>query len=246
MREQMNTKYAITNTIIGRGGYSEVRMGYSLAENQKVAIKIINLSQSSSPANLYHFGKEIEILTTLSHNTIPIPEVIKFYEVYQVKEIIYLVTEMAEGCELYDVCKEYEKKGGIPEAMAKDIFCKLVNAVNSLHSQEICHLDLKLENIMYNKKNKSLKIVDFGFASETAKLNFQTHENTLILQTNYCGSIHYSSPEVLKRIPYDGKRADVWSLGVILYTMLFARFPFNDISNLREDIGNKIMRNKLN
>jgi serine/threonine-protein kinase HSL1, negative regulator of Swe1 kinase len=94
-----------------------------------------------------------------------------------------------------------------------------MSAIGYCHSLKICHRDLKPENILLTK-NDEVKIADFGMA---ALHQSESHK----LQTA-CGSPHYAAPELLKGKHYRGDKADVWSLGVILYAMLSAQLPFDD------------------
>jgi len=92
---------------------------------------------------------------------------------------------------------------------------------------------------MYNKETHKLKLIDFGFATETV----ETKDGVEVpkLQKDYCGSVHYAAPEIVQRKPYDGKKADVWSLGIILFVLLSGLFPFDDAQNRPEVIFDKIV-----
>ena len=108
----------------------------------------------------------------------------------------------------------------INEKKAKSIFCKIADAVKKCHEKGICHRDLKLENILLNKNNEPI-LCDFGFAI----LNNYTN------LTEYLGSKHYKSPEIHRKIPYSGIKSDIFSLGVILFTLLFECFGFDQASS---------------
>lgn len=109
--------------------------------------------------------------------------------------------------------------GRLTERRAMFIFRQIMSAMQYCHSFNICHRDLKPENILLNSTNQ-VKIADFGMA---ALHQTESHH----LQTA-CGSPHYAAPELLKNRAYRGDRADVWSLGVILYAILAASLPFDD------------------
>ena len=99
-------------------------------------------------------------------------------------------------------------------AEAKELFHKLVQAVEYLHSLDIAHRDLKLENIIHLPTG-AIKLIDFGFAIETNEL-----------QRTFCGTPTYMAPEIVKRVPYNPKQVDVWAMGIMLYRMLTGSYPF--------------------
>jgi BR serine/threonine kinase len=103
--------------------------------------------------------------------------------------------------------------------MALNLFRQIIGGLEYLHCHGICHRDLKPENILLDGFN-DLKIADFGFARWM---------RSNIAETS-CGSPHYAAPEVVRGIPYDGKAADIWSCGVILFALLAGRLPFHDPS----------------
>jgi serine/threonine-protein kinase HSL1 (negative regulator of Swe1 kinase) len=108
------------------------------------------------------------------------------------------------------------KATAFSEDEAKGYFRQLVQAIAYCHSQNICHRDIKLENILVNETG-AIKLIDFGFSvrcSSKARL------------TTYCGTPPYMSPEIAGRFSYSGHATDVWALGVALYLMLNGKFPF--------------------
>lgn len=96
-----------------------------------------------------------------------------------------------------------------------------------MHNKGIAHRDLKLENLLLDGK-LVLKLSDFGFARNVSMEISPL--NVICLSQTFCGSAAYASPEILKHLPYDPKRSDIWATGVILYAMVFGRLPFNDTS----------------
>lgn len=120
------------------------------------------------------------------------------------------------GDELYDYLL---KNGPLPVPKVQRIFAQLVGAVSYVHAQSCVHRDLKLENILFDRK-ENVKLVDFGFTRE-----YEGRANHL--QT-FCGTVCYSAPEMLKGEKYAGEKVDVWSLGVILYALLCGELPFDD------------------
>lgn len=120
------------------------------------------------------------------------------------------------GDELYNHLLSH---GPLPVEKVQRIFTQLVGAVAYVHSKSCVHRDLKLENILLDKR-ENVKLCDFGFTREYEgkSSNLQT----------FCGTICYSAPEMLKGEKYAGEKVDVWSLGVILYALLAGQLPFDE------------------
>lgn len=123
-----------------------------------------------------------------------------------------------EYCESRDMFSWINKYGPLSEHDAIYVFRQMMCAMEYCHSFDICHRDLKPENILLSEDG-DVKIIDFGMAA--------LHQNDQKLQTA-CGSPHYAAPELLKSRTYRGDKADVWSMGVILFAMLAQRLPFDD------------------
>uniref|UniRef100_W5KJY9 BR serine/threonine kinase 2 n=1 Tax=Astyanax mexicanus TaxID=7994 RepID=W5KJY9_ASTMX len=158
--------------------------------------------------------REIAILKLIEH-----PHVLKLHDVYENKKYLYLVLEHVSGGELFDYLV---KKGRLTPKEARKFFRQIISALDFCHSHSICHRDLKPENLLLDEKN-NIRIADFGMAS------LQVGDN--LLETS-CGSPHYACPEVIRGEKYDGRKADVWSCGVILFALLVGALPFDD-DNLR-------------
>uniref|UniRef100_A0A4W5MFG8 BR serine/threonine kinase 2 n=1 Tax=Hucho hucho TaxID=62062 RepID=A0A4W5MFG8_9TELE len=157
---------------------------------------------------------KIAILKLIEH-----PHVLKLHDVYENKKYLYLVLEHVSGGELFDYLV---KKGRLTPKEARKFFRQIISALDFCHSHSICHRDLKPENLLLDEKN-NIRIADFGMAS------LQVGDS--LLETS-CGSPHYACPEVIRGEKYDGRKADVWSCGVILFALLVGALPFDD-DNLR-------------
>lgn len=127
----------------------------------------------------------------------------------------YLVLEYIDNGELFEHIRRH---GGLGEEEAMKYFRQLLSAVGYCHSFNICHRDLKPENILMTK-DLELKVADFGMAAL-----HQTPQHRL--QTS-CGSPHYAAPEVIRATYYRGDKADIWSMGVILFASLAGYLPFD-------------------
>ncbi|XP_077169036.1 serine/threonine-protein kinase BRSK1 isoform X5 [Paroedura picta] len=191
-----------------------VKLGVHCITGQKVAIKIVNREKLSESV-LMKVEREIAILKLIEH-----PHVLKLHDVYENKKYLYLVLEHVSGGELFDYLV---KKGRLTPKEARKFFRQIVSALDFCHSYSICHRDLKPENLLLDEKN-NIRIADFGMAS------LQVGDS--LLETS-CGSPHYACPEVIKGEKYDGRRADMWSCGVILFALLVGALPFDD-DNLRQ------------
>ncbi|CAK6960224.1 serine/threonine-protein kinase BRSK2-like isoform X3 [Scomber scombrus] len=191
-----------------------VKLGVHCITGQKVAIKIVNREKLSESV-LMKVEREIAILKLIEH-----PHVLKLHDVYENNKYLYLVLEHVSGGELFDYLV---KKGRLTPKEARKFFRQIISALDFCHNHSICHRDLKPENLLLDEKN-NIRIADFGMAS------LQVGDS--LLETS-CGSPHYACPEVIRGEKYDGRRADVWSCGVILFALLVGALPF-DHDNLRQ------------
>ncbi|XP_056609128.1 serine/threonine-protein kinase BRSK2 isoform X2 [Triplophysa dalaica] len=205
--------YRLEKTL-GKGQTGLVKLGVHCITAQKVAIKIVNREKLSESV-LMKVEREIAILKLIEH-----PHVLKLYDVYENNKYLYLVLEHVSGGELFDYLV---KKGRLTPKEARKFFRQIISALDFCHSHSICHRDLKPENLLLDEKN-NIRIADFGMAS------LQVGDS--LLETS-CGSPHYACPEVIRGEKYDGRRADVWSCGVILFALLVGALPF-DHDNLRQ------------
>ncbi|XP_075693751.1 serine/threonine-protein kinase BRSK2 isoform X5 [Rhinoderma darwinii] len=205
--------YRLEKTL-GKGQTGLVKLGIHCVTCQKVAIKIVNREKLSESV-LMKVEREIAILKLIEH-----PHVLKLHDVYENKKYLYLVLEHVSGGELFDYLV---KKGRLTPKEARKFFRQIISALDFCHSHSICHRDLKPENLLLDEKN-NIRIADFGMAS------LQVGDS--LLETS-CGSPHYACPEVIRGEKYDGRKADIWSCGVILFALLVGALPFDD-DNLRQ------------
>uniref|UniRef100_A0A1D5RA15 BR serine/threonine kinase 2 n=1 Tax=Macaca mulatta TaxID=9544 RepID=A0A1D5RA15_MACMU len=202
--------YRLEKTL-GKGQTGLVKLGVHCVTCQKVAIKIVNREKLSESV-LMKVEREIAILKLIEH-----PHVLKLHDVYENKKYLYLVLEHVSGGELFDYLV---KKGRLTPKEARKFFRQIISALDFCHSHSICHRDLKPENLLLDEKN-NIRIADFGMAS------LQVGDS--LLETS-CG---YPGHCCLQGEKYDGRKADVWSCGVILFALLVGALPFDD-DNLRQ------------
>lgn len=187
-----------------------------LATGERVAVKVSPIAKSAKSAL-----KELTVLTMLpSHDHVV---KIESAQVNVVDGMLYLVLELCTGGELFDKIAEV---GGLPEPEAKASFVQIVAALVHCHGAGVYHRDLKPENILLDKHDR-VKVADFGLASTRER----EPSSLAHLQHTAVGSLSYAAPELHLAADgdargYDPEKADIWSLGVVLYCMLTARLPF--------------------
>ncbi|KAL3871725.1 hypothetical protein ACJMK2_039710 [Sinanodonta woodiana] len=194
--------------MIGEGAYGKIFI--STVGNINVAVKIISKKGKSNEYLEKFLPRELEAASKLKHENI-----INVFDVMESKNSVYIVMELAQGGDLLDKITE---EGPLSKEEAQKIFKQIVEAVEYMHRQNMAHRDLKLENILLDSECK-VKVTDFGF-SKTVQKNE--------LSNTFCGSAVYTAPEILKGEAYDAFKADVWSLGVILYGLVYGALPFQE------------------
>ncbi|XP_042242820.1 MAP/microtubule affinity-regulating kinase 3-like isoform X16 [Homarus americanus] len=215
-------KYRLLKTI-GKGNFAKVKLAKHVPTGKEVAIKIIDKTQLN-PGSLQKLFREVRIMKILDH-----PNIVKLFQVIETDKTLYLVMEYASGGEVFDYLVFH---GRMKEKEARAKFRQIVSAVQYCHQKKIIHRDLKAENLLLDSE-MVIKIADFGFSNEF------TPGNKL---DTFCGSPPYAAPELFQGKKYDGPEVDVWSLGVILYTLVSGSLPF-DGSNLKE-LRERVLRGK--
>ncbi|MGH0185431.1 UNVERIFIED_CONTAM: hypothetical protein FKN15_018028 [Acipenser sinensis] len=203
---------------IGVGSYSICKRCVNKTSNMEYAVKIINKSKRDP-------SEEIEILLRYGQH----PNIITLKDVYDDGKVVYLVTELMKGGELLD---KILRQKFFSEREASAVLYTISKTVEYLHIQGVVHRDLKPSNILYMDESgnpESIRICDFGFAKQLRA------ENGLLMTP--CYTANFVAPEVLKKQGYDAA-CDIWSLGVLLYTMITGFTPF---ANGPEDTPEEIL-----
>uniref|UniRef100_A0A7I2V4L1 MAP/microtubule affinity-regulating kinase 3 n=1 Tax=Homo sapiens TaxID=9606 RepID=A0A7I2V4L1_HUMAN len=214
--------YRLLKTI-GKGNFAKVKLARHILTGREVAIKIIDKTQLN-PTSLQKLFREVRIMKILNH-----PNIVKLFEVIETEKTLYLIMEYASGGEVFDYLVAH---GRMKEKEARSKFRQIVSAVQYCHQKRIVHRDLKAENLLLDA-DMNIKIADFGFSNEfTVGGKLDT----------FCGSPPYAAPELFQGKKYDGPEVDVWSLGVILYTLVSGSLPF-DGQNLKE-LRERVLRGK--
>ena len=206
--------------LIGKGAFSEVYNGViQNQDNRQVAVKVIKKTH----ANLKAIEDEIRIIRKISH-----PNIVNFINHYSTKNNTYIVTELCSRGTFKTFLQNNYEKGIVPEFHAKKYFRQICLGVKELHQKNIVHRDLKQDNIFINN-SYLLKIGDFGFAKVTGDS---------VMLSSFKGTPVNMAPEIFKTnknlTDYYDKKCDIWSLGTILYEMIYGRIIGNNIKNMKD------------
>ena len=201
--------YTILKTI-GEGTFGKVKLGIHKPTNEQVAIKIFEKTKFHSENDISRMKKEILFLKKFNH-----PNIIRFYEMIEDDENYYMIMEYASKGELLNYILSKKK---IAETEAANLYCQLITGIEYIHKNGIAHRDIKPENLLI-KENNLLVIIDFGLSNE--------YNNEKLLSTP-CGSPYYAAPEMILGKKYNGLITDIWSSGIVLYTMICGRLPFEE------------------
>lgn len=209
--EELLRHYTVEKKV-GCGSFGSIYKGNHLGTNRAVCIK--KISRTSNKFQQRDVDREIYAGTKLDH-----PGVVKFREHFHTDDAEFLVFDFIQGMDLFDLMMKRNMEPMMEEE-AQKIFAMLVDALLYVHSQGISHRDLKLENIMIDRNTLTPILIDFGLCE--------------IDNPKKCvecvGSVNYTAPEVARRgNVHDSFLSDVFSLGVVLYGLLFARFPYTSI-----------------
>lgn len=223
--ESIYTYYEIKDSL-GSGSYGTVVSAIHKSSREMRAIKIINKFKLQSEESRNKVINEVLILRKLDH-----PHIVKIYEFYEDEFNLYVVMELCKGGELLDTII---KNGCMSEGDASMFMKQILSAVFYMHSQNIVHRDLKLENMLLESQTtKNIKIADFGTACEMLpgrKLS------------QMIGTINYIAPEIFKK-NYTEK-CDMWSCGVIMYILLTGKLPFS--AKTKKQTINLIIKGEFN
>lgn len=198
---------------VGEGTFGKVKIGTHVITGEKVAVKILEKSRIIEVADVRRVTREIKILKRNRHRNI-----IQLFEVLDTPTTIYLIMEHADGGEMFDYIVAHQR---VEEKLAAMFFHQIVDGAEYLHQMEVTHRDLKPENLLLQSSSEGwlIKIVDFGLSN--------THEGGKALKTA-CGSPCYAPPEMIAGKKYSGPKADVWSMGVILFALVCGYLPFEN------------------
>ena len=242
--QQLNDVYLIKKSkeaIIGKGNFGVIVPAKDKLTGQIRAVKIISKEELlKKDPSLGILENEFNIMLTLDH-----PNVVRLYEAYQDPKYVYLVIEHMKGKNLFETL--LNENFQMTETNIRDIFFQIIKGLQYLHKNGIVHRDIKPENIMFvNQNSNKIKIIDFGVSKYFYS---HSHENKQVTLRTQTGSLYFMAPEIM-----DGKYdyyCDIWSAGVVLYSLLTGIPPFWDmdpqkvlkkIKNIQYDFNHEIFK----
>ncbi|OAC98646.1 hypothetical protein MUCCIDRAFT_149405 [Mucor lusitanicus CBS 277.49] len=228
------TKKYVLGQELGSGGFGFVVSAYEKKTGVERAVKFIIRRKVPSSAwvtdpEMGPIPMEIYTLKHVRH-----PNIIHYCDSYQDETYFYLFVRRT-SCDLFE-CIEQHKH--FDEALAKTIFRQIADCVAYLDCVGICHRDIKDENIVIDQDYK-VKLIDFGSSVILPRHSATTKRK---LFTRFYGTVSFASPEILTSQPYRAEPAEIWSLGVLLFTLLFGEIPFPDSKSAVEG---RIMKPKI-
>ncbi|KAE9413926.1 hypothetical protein Angca_009156 [Angiostrongylus cantonensis] len=213
----VNDRYYMWINLLGKGGSSQVYEVFDETRSEVCALKVVDLGVD--PLIRQCYLNEIELLMSLQGS----PYVIKMldYELRECENMLYVVMEKGD-IDLATFLKT--RRTEIDFSFIKYHWNEMLRCVKVIHDRKIVHSDLKPANFLLVKG--TLKLIDFGIAAGIP------NDMTAAIKESQMGTLSYMAPEVLQQENVDGKfkiplKADVWSLGCILYNMVFGRLPFS-------------------
>ncbi|XP_049991978.1 sperm motility kinase Z-like [Alexandromys fortis] len=202
--EIFTSQYTILRKL-GQGSNAKVMLAQHRLTGVPVAVKVLVREMPWRQSAV----SEVDILMTISH-----PNIVSLLQVIETEKNIYLIMEVAEGQQLFrHVCEV----GHLQEKEARGLFHQIIGAVGYCHDHGIVHRDLKPDNIIVDSSGR-VKIVDFG-------LGVKVRPGKLLERPG--GAFQFGAPEFFLGVPYDGPKADIWTLGVLLFFMVTGTFPFS-------------------
>jgi serine/threonine protein kinase len=198
---------------IGKGGYGSVHKGIHIASGNLVALKIINLDTPEDEVNVLQ--REVMLLSQLRDA----PNITKYYGCYLDGPRVWIVMEFAQGGSVRDLMKA-TKDGCLEEKYVVVILREVLVGLSYLHKSAIIHRDIKAANILVTATGKVM-ICDFGVSALLSTAS--SKRNTLM------GTPYWMAPEVVQAVPMYDTKADIWSLGIMIYEMVKGSPPHANI-----------------
>ena len=212
--DQVLEVYEIVERLSGGGSGGVVLLAEHRKTREKVAIKEIPKTALNTDRKMEMARREMDIMMMVSEEAPASVPVVRLHAIVETSCFIHVVMEVAEGGELFD---HIVKAGCYSETNARHVMRQLLEALRHLHGMGITHRDIKPENILCTDANGlDIKLADFGLSSLAEASS---------MMRSQCGTPIYMAPEMLQRRPY-GAGVDVWSAGIVMYTVLSGTLPF--------------------
>jgi serine/threonine protein kinase len=211
---------------IGSGAFSLVILVENMKNQKQYAAKVVSREFLINEGAFDRFEQEIRLLQTFDHKNI-----VKIEEIVYEPKLIFVVMEYCSRGELFSFIVN---NGSLEDAIVKRFLFQISEALVYLHERNIAHRDIKPENILLDAE-LNIKVADFGLCHTTNK-------NTML--STPCGSPFYAPPEVVSGAKYDGKMSDMWSLGVVLFTMCTGSLPWREENQTK--LLNQIVNSDFN
>ena len=216
---------------IGQGAFGKVNLGLNVLTGRVVAIKSFKKTKEAKHnSNLNKILYETGLMKRFNH-----PNITKILEVFHDEEYMLIIMEYINGGNLFNFVKKRRK---LSEKTAKFLFRQIILGIKHIHSQNIVHRDIKLENIIIDLNN-NVKICDFGIGKVINSADELLYDK--------CGTPMYMAPEIIlsnKKNGYKGFPVDIWSSGITLYIMLSGTLPFAVKNKSIEELSLKDMKSK--
>ncbi|KAJ2842307.1 hypothetical protein GGI22_007593, partial [Coemansia erecta] len=221
----LDSKYQITDTVLGKGTFAEIRLVYKKDTQQQMAVKIMekrNFSLNGTAGGGTNYIHEINLLRGIRH-----PNIVRVYDVAETPRHVYIFMPLLRGGDLFDYIYDHER---LAEDEARFIVYQVLLALKYLHDANIAHRDLKPENTLLVSKSvpySQVMLTDFGMAKAAGQQE---------LMKTMCGTFQYIAPEMISGGVKPGQALEVgyttavdcWSLGVMTYAMVSGMLPFSD------------------
>jgi serine/threonine protein kinase len=211
--------YVILDSI-GSGGMGEVYLARDTRLDRTVALKVLSPDISQDKRRMQRFRQEAKVASSLNQ-----PNILTVYEFGEVDGLTFLATEFIDGETLRDYL--HGKRLALAEIL--DISIQVLAALDAAHEARIVHRDIKPENVMLRRRDRVVKVLDFGLAKVTENSKHSGDEAATEFRTApgvIMGTINYMSPEQAQARDVD-ERTDIWSTGVLIYEMLTGKMPFS-------------------
>jgi serine/threonine protein kinase len=206
---------------IGEGTYGKVYRGVHKRTGFVVAIKALDKGRIKEQRMTEKVNRETNILQLLSDTGNP--HVVRLFEFIETESKFYMVMTYCPGGDFFDFLSY---RGHVTENEARALFLQILSGVEFCHQHHVVHRDLKPENLLIDAEC-NVKIADFSLANRVESIGSKDDQFFKPLHTS-CGSPNYAAPEIVSGVEYSGFEVDIWSMGVILYSLICGMLPFDD------------------